>query len=395
MNVASRAAVRRTVPSFMSAAGKPSAVLLGCFAQQITRDFWIGPQTVTEPQEHLVAAIQWLKRSHDQSPDQGVSWGYSLKGGWRPSYRETSGYIAVTLFNLAHQLQDREAEERAVAIAHWLVNQQNPDGSISDPRYGSSGIVFDTGQVLFGYTRAYKETQNPEFLAAAERAANWLVQVADAEGRWTRHTHLGIPHVYNTRVAWALLQMNALRPKSERLQVAKANLDWALTQQNDWGWFEQCAFTSNTAPFTHTIAYAIRGLLQSGWLLNEPKYTQAAVKAAEAMLDYVREDGLIPGQIATDGTPQGRYCCLTGNCQMAIIWLKLYEETCDRRYYQAATKSLRYVMSSQNLRTQNPNIYGGIKGSQPIWGSYTRLSYPNWATKFFIDALLLWVQLQP
>jgi hypothetical protein len=32
--------------------------------------------------------------------------------------------------------------------------------------------------------------------------------------------------------------------------------------------------------------------------------------------------------------------------------------------------------------------YGGIKGSQPIYGRYAPLQYPNWATKFFIDALI-------
>ncbi|MGF1595582.1 MAG: hypothetical protein ACFCVK_01410 [Acidimicrobiales bacterium] len=36
-----------------------------------------------------------------------------------------------------------------------------------------------------------------------------------------------------------------------------------------------------------------------------------------------------------------------------------------------------------------PEIRGAIKGSHPIWGRYAPLGYPNWATKFFLDALLL------
>ncbi|MGB7442223.1 MAG: hypothetical protein WA919_14240, partial [Coleofasciculaceae cyanobacterium] len=86
---------------------------------------------------------------------------------------------------------------------------------------------------------------------------------------------------------------------------------------------------------------------------------------------------------------QGRYCCLTGNCQMAIIWLKLFQLTGDRRYHQAASNSLGYVMSCQDINTSDFNVRGAIKGSQPLWGKYTRLSYPNWATKFFIDGLLM------
>ena len=362
--------------------------LLKCFSGRVRRDLFLGPQAVVGLQGHLEAAIGWLKRAHDLSPDEGVSWGYSLKGGWRSSYRETSGYIAVTFFNLAKQLKDDDSWQRAVDISKWLCQIQNADGSISDPRYGCKGIVFDTGQVLLGLVRAFEETQNPYFLQAAEKAGDWLVNVADADGRWTRNTLFGIPHVYNTRVAWSLLSLNNLSPSRERELVARSNLDWALSQQRH-GLFEQCAFKQNLAPFTHTIAYTIRGLFESGMLLREPKYIDAALRGAEAMMRYVRRDGFIPGQIDTDGRTYGHYCCLTGNCQMAIVWLKLYKQTGEQRFHRAAVDSLQYVMSCQDIRTSDCNIRGGIKGSQPIWGKYTRLSYPNWATKFFIDGLLI------
>jgi hypothetical protein len=32
---------------------------------------------------------------------------------------------------------------------------------------------------------------------------------------------------------------------------------------------------------------------------------------------------------------------------------------------------------------------GGIKGSHPIWGGYDPFRYPNWAAKFFIDAMMM------
>ena len=371
-----------------------SFVLLKCFAGRTTGDLFLSPKILGGLQEHLEAAISWLKRAHDVTPDDGVSWGYSLKGRWRPSYRETSGYIATTFFDLAKQLKDDDCWQRAVIISKWLVQMQNADGSISDPRYGFGGIVFDTGQVLLGLVRVFEETQELFFLQAAERAGDWLVEVAEAQGRWTRNTHLGIPHVYNTRVAWSLLKLNALSPNSDRERVARANLDWALNQQRN-GWFEQCAFKQGVAPFTHTIAYAIRGLLESGFLLGEQKYIDAAVRGAKVSLKYLRPNGFIPGQIDTDDRAQGHYCCLTGNCQMAIVWLKLFEQKGEQRYYQAAADSLRYVMSCQDIHTSDPNIRGGIKGSQPIWGKYTRLSYPNWATKFFIDALLMLSRLHP
>jgi hypothetical protein len=32
---------------------------------------------------------------------------------------------------------------------------------------------------------------------------------------------------------------------------------------------------------------------------------------------------------------------------------------------------------------------GAIAGSAPIWGRYSMFEYPNWAAKFFADALML------
>jgi tetratricopeptide (TPR) repeat protein len=372
-----------------------SLEVVRCFTERVLKDFFIKPRTVYKTEEHLEAAIAWLKRAHDCSPDDGVSWGYSLKGAWRSSYRETSGYIAETFFDLANHTQDDKMLQRALAISRWLVEIQEPDGAIANTRYGTGGIVFDTGQVLQGLVKAYEETQDPQFLRAAEASGDWLVRVADSTGRWTRNTHNGIPHVYNARVAWILLKLHSISPDPERERVARANLDWALSQQQQSGLFDQCAFVLDVAPFTHTIAYATRGLLEAGFLLNEQKYLDSAIAAAKAVMQHVRADGFIPGQIDINGKPVGRYCCLTGNCQMAIIWLKLFEKTGEQQFYQSALSSLQYVMACQDIRTPDPNVRGGIKGSHPIWGSYTRLSYPNWPTKFFIDALLLLQRLHP
>jgi len=46
------------------------------------------------------------------------------------------------------------------------------------------------------------------------------------------------------------------------------------------------------------------------------------------------------------------------------------------------------LKSLQILESSNDGITGGVKGSHPIWGYYKMFSYPAWAVKFFIDALL-------
>ena len=371
----------------MEAAALLSAI--GTFSGLVAREALGGSVQRDDPAVHLQAAEDWLKRAHDQNDDDGVSYGYSVRGGWRPSYRETSGYIATTFFELARQRDDADYRERALRICRWLLSVQNSDGSFSNPRYGNQGIVFDTGQVLFGLVRAAEETGEAAFLQGARRAAAWLVNIADPNACWTRNEHLGVPHVYNTRTAWALLRLNQIEPAADWVRVARANLDWALSEQHASGFFRECAFERGVDPFTHTIAYATRGLLESGLLLDEMRYLTAAESCADAAMDQLRADGFLAGQISIDGASSARYCCLTGNCQFSIVWAKLFDMTGDERYQNAVIKATNYVMACQDIQIQNPNVRGAIAGSFPLWGGYAPFSYPNWATKFFIDAMVL------
>ena len=378
-----------------AAAGGPGLLRVGTsFTGRMLRDALGAHNSRQARRKHLSSAAQWLQRAAGTTPDDGVSYGYSIRGGWRPSYRETSGYIAVTFFDLAQRFGDTDLASLALRISNWLCEVQEPDGSIANPEYRPhEGIVFDTGQVLLGYVRAFRETGEPRFRDAAARAASWLASRLDEDGAWRRNTHLQTPHTYNTRVAWAMLECHQTAPDPAIEAAARKTLDWALCQEHD-GYFRSCAFEPDVAPFTHTIAYAIRGFLESGRLLGEAKYQQTAVRAADAVLGHLRDDGWIPGQIDEDGQARARYCCLTGNCQLAIVWFKLYQATGSERYLEAARRSLGFVMQHQDLATSNLALRGAIKGSQPIWGRYAPLSYPNWATKFFIDAMLLWDEIE-
>lgn len=359
------------------------------FAGLVAHDLLRVRGSTHEPEAHLRAAEEWLKRAQDQGSDDGVSYGYTIRGGWQPSYRETSGYIATTFFNLSEHRDDPRYAERALRICRWLLQVQNEDGSFSNPRYGTAGIVFDTGQDLFGLVRAYEVSRDPAFLNGARRAANWLAAVADSSGRWTRNEHLNTPHVYNTRTAWAVLCMNRVEHDAQRERVARANLDWAASEQQASGFFANCAFQRGDDPFTHTIAYTTRGLLESSQLLRDAAYYAAARRCADAALGHLQQDGFMPGQIDIHGKAAATYCCLTGNCQFAIVWAKLFRLTGEERYRSAALRATDYVMQCQDVETGNADIRGAIKGSQPVWGKYAPMSFPNWATKFFIDAMLL------
>jgi len=347
--------------------------------------------------ERLLAAVAWIKRAQDASDDHGVSYGYYLRPlqkklstlGWRDSYVETSGYIIETLYDIGENFDDLDAMTRAEQIGHWLLSVQNVDGSFSNDNYNKDqGIVFDTGQVLFGLARCYKESRNPIFERAGKKAALWLADVMDTDGAWRKNTHKNAVNTYNSRVAWAMLEMHAVSPDRRVYEAAVRNLDWVLQQQLENGFFENCAFGQDDAPFTHTIAYAIRGLLEGARLTHDARYFLGAVKAARAVAEYVKPDGFLAGRIAKNGRALDDSCCLTGNCQMAIIWYQLAEYPDHAHMREVANLAIDYVMSVQDIKTSDANVNGAVKGSHPIWGKYTPFAYPNWATKFFIEALL-------
>jgi uncharacterized protein YyaL (SSP411 family) len=334
----------------------------------------------------LLAAEAWLCRAQDANTDGGVSYGYSLRGGWRASYPETSGYIATTFLRLARR-RGPDYLQRAERILNWLTSIQNPDGSFANPRYGKRGIVFDTGQILFGLVRGHQATGRPEYLSCARRAAAWLTGVADAQLRWTRSEHLDTPHVYNARTAWALLLMNELEFDPRREAVARSNLDWAVSEQHASGLFDHCAFSRGRPPFTHTLAYAARGLLESGIALGERRYIDSASRCADVMLQHLDPRGHLPATFTVMGKAASRSCCLTGNCQFAIVWARLHGCLGGDAYRQGALRALDFVMATQDVDTADGGLRGGIKGSQPVWGRYAPMTLPNWATKFFVDAL--------
>ena len=137
------------------------------------------------------------------------------------------------------------------------------------------------------------------------------------------------------------------------------------------------------------LAYSIRGVLEAGIYLKNKRYIDAAKKSADMLLKKQRKDGSLPGSFDENWNSSVSWSCLTGNSQTSIIWLKLYSITKEKKYFIAAKKINNFMKSTQNIRTNNIIIKGGIKGAYPIYGWYAPFCYPNWASKFFIDSLML------
>lgn len=344
---------------------------------------------------HLSGVIDWLCRAQDirdGHPDAGgVSAGWSFEDGWLPSYPETTGYIIETFLAASNELERPDLERRAQRMIDWELSIQQNDGAFPG-HFGETGsrpVIFNTGQIMHGMLAGYLQLGRQECLAAAVKAGLWMARQQDADGSWHRFEHNDVPHVYNTRGTWALVATGLIANEPELTQAARRNLDWALTQQTTSGWFCTNAFTPDKAPFTHTIAYAIRGFLESGILLDDTRYLSAALAAARGMARVQRADGWLAGTYTDNWIPRANYSCLTGVAQMSLNWTRLAQDGSAPEFRENARRAIGYVKRTQRLDDTDEAVQGGIAGSSPIWGDYSRFEYPNWAAKFFADALMM------
>ena len=354
--------------------------------------------TLIKPQDnrvHLDAAIAWLKRAQDVTGNGGVAQTYLVRARhWAPSYPETTGYIIPTFYRYATLAGDDDARQRAIRMADWEIDIQHPTGGVLAGALGDSDqpTIFNTGQVIFGWVRAFEEEGDERYRQAAVRAANWLIDVMDDDGAWRR---FGSPmtgksiNTYNTRTAWSLARVFDITGVQRYLDAAVRNAEWALTQRNTQGWLGENCLQNNEQPFTHTIAYAMRGLLEIGVAAQREDLFDAARVIGEAMIAALPADGRLPGRFDAQWMPTVKWSCLTGDCQLGINWGRLYQITGDQRYRTATTQILRFVKATQSIEGTDIDTLGGIKGSFPLDGGYHPWQYPNWATKFYADALMM------
>ena len=337
--------------------------------------------------------MAWLCRAqdHSASADGGVARDYSLIKGWATSYPETTGYIIPTFIEYAHRTKNEEMRERARRMADWLVRIQLPGGGIQGGKIDSRPVVpvtFNTGQVLLGLTAAEREFG--VYGSAMRRAADWLVETQDADGCWRRFpTPFAAPgeKEYETHVAWGLFEASQLDSSRGYGDAALANVRWALSSQGPDGWFSKCCLGDPGRPLTHTIAYALRGVLEAYRFSADPIFLTAARRTADGLMAAMRDDGWLAGRFLPGWLPGVNSVCLTGSAQVAHCWFLMFDFTGETRYRDAARVANRFLRRTVRLDGP-PQTRGGIKGSFPIDGDYAPYEYLSWAAKFCADSLM-------
>ena len=359
----------------------------------ITKSFTRKKFKEKEKKVALSLSINWLLSSQKKNQDGGFRTFY-IVDKWTSSYPETSGYIIPTLYNYIKHQQDRkeEIEKSIIQCGNWLVEIQKPSGGWQSyyVEHNRPEVVFNTGQVIRGLIIAYQITKEEKYLSSIKKACDWLVEIQEEDGSWIKMASMQQPRVYDSYVSHPLLMVYGITKNENYKQAAIKNLNWILTQQQSNGWFNNVDNTQkhNDRPILHTIAYTIDGLINCGILLNDTKYIEAGKKAADRLLALFNQNEFLNGRFDRNWLTS-EYMICTGCAQMSIVWSLLFELTKEETYFEAVKKmndQLVYIQHS--CLTIKGEGNGAIPGSFPIWGKYEPFGFPNWASKYFADALM-------
>jgi hypothetical protein len=356
-------------------------------------------KTTRSSGETLNSLLRWILAA--QCADGGIAAYYSLLTGYSESYPEVTGYIVPTLYDFARVNGDTSIGDTGITAAadratRWLLSLQMspgafPGGLLRDGFAQPS--IFNTGQILQGLVCAHAETNRPEILQSAIATGDWLVKMQQPDGSWSGPgAYQNASHTYYSMVAWALAGLSQHTADHRYGLAAEKNMDWVLLHFQPSGWISGINLRGHPN-YLHFIAYVLQGVLECAILLKRSDAVEAVAKSAWVLSRKFETNKYLSGAYDADFKNGQSFTCLTGNAQMACVWLRLFEMTDDLRYLNAALKMnemLKPLIPKKGPR----GIVGGVSGSYPIWGRYQPLRYISWGCKFFADALLLEQRMQ-
>ena len=261
-----------------------------------------------------------------RSNDGGVARHYSLITGWGASYPETTGYIVPTLLEQAALRNDASLRERAQRMLDWLVSIQFPEGGFPGRRgrsaasparniqYRPNSAGSQPAPRNLGIGIAYRCKRQP----TGSRVPRTPTGAGEGTGRRSpRRT---------TRPMKRMFRGACSRPPASAAipawgEAGLRQVRWALTKQRANGWMESCCLSNPLSPLTHTLGYALRGILEAWRFSQIDDFLAAGRRLGDGLATAQRPDGSLPGELKSDWSPGVSWTCLTGVVQIAHSWL--------------------------------------------------------------------------
>ncbi len=246
--------------------------------------------------------------------------------------------------------------------------------------------------VLDGWCSIVAETGDATSAAAARRAADFLVADLDDAGYFRTHGAYVAPgeiKTYSCLCAWALHRFSRMSGEARYRVAAVRSVEAAVRQQRPNGWYAHNCLMRSDAPLTHTLGYTLQGILEVAAAEGREDLLDAVERSMTALVPGIGRSGYLPGRHYADWTPAAFSSCLTGSAQLAIVAYRLFELRGMPVYRETADRLLNFLKGLQALSAEDANVVGALAGSFPLFGEYMRGGYPNWATKYLLDALLV------
>lgn len=342
----------------------------------------------------LKANLQWLNKSFLPNKNEGSSGHRKMTGEWTPPYPETTGYLLSTLLTANKYAPELKFKEMIFKQYDFFVKLQKADGSFPQSLENPNPIVFDTAQIILGLLAiapAFKQTPK-EILFTIKKAKNWLKEQLNEEGLFTTHNYIeDYNPAYYSRIAWAILASEVVS-ESKASEKSKTLVARLAKLQNENLTFKDWSLHPKSPALTHNIAYTLRGLWECGEILNNKKLKKSATLTLDHLSGIILSEKKVAGTYDQNWKGDYSFICSTGNAQLALLYLKVFEKTKLVKYLEPVALLLKPLINKQRSVSINN---GAIPSSIPIWGKYQRFTFSNWTQKFYSDTLMKLLDLDP
>lgn len=338
--------------------------------------------------------LNWLIHSYKKYGVGGFPhsrWMYLPAGfAWQKDYPETSGYLIENLIKSNRS----DAQSIAISCAQWLRRLQTEDGYYHSGVRFTSKSAFNTAQILFGLRDAFEYTNDASYFEAMEKSYLALIQNIDSNGIFKHNLYQkGYFATYYSRCIWPLLKIDQKYYNGINKDRLNQSLYHLFNNKNEHSFFNNCGFIPDQAALSHPVAYALEGFLESAILLQDELIEKYILEILSRMCIQVQEQTKIPAYYYNNLTGDYSFICVTGQIQMAAIFLKAYQRTLQKTYKTAAEVLLPAILQWQ-IKSRSADHKGAFPSSIPIWKNYFPFRYTNWTAKFFLDLCQLWESLE-
>lgn len=334
----------------------------------------------------LSTNLLWIYKSFKVNDYLGSCASKNVIGKWSAPYPETTGYLVPTLLQSDSHLPQHGLSTLAEKQLHFFQKLRTKEGGFYSDTVASPPIVFDVGQILLGQLSLVPFVDNPDqLLQEIELTRDWLRDLLNEEGDFISHNYIpDYQPTYYSRIAWPLAYAEIVIDSKVSLRT-KRLVDNILSKQNENFTFKDWGFRKGDAAYTHTIAYTLRGLWEYAEIVNSKSIKKQVKSTLKTLSTIIQKENKIGATYDEKWKGNYRYICATGNAQLALLYLIVYERTGRNEYLEPISLLLTPLLSAQRQLSINK---GAVPSSIPIWGEYQKMKFTNWTQKFFTDVLI-------